>query len=222
MRIINYYQTTLGKSHHNSAISRVSKSIDSLAETAQDPILQEELEDTCKRLSYQLGMLFTVLKTDEVKGKTLVDLGCGAREGAVERAAAWHRHRYHPWFCRMLHRLGARAIGIDAYNLDSEPFEHHQLDLLAPNALQFIKDCTVDVVHAYQFFDSPELQKRATRDVWQEHTYALPAAEKALRILQPQIERILKTDGLFVHWEWSNFEITRTRIRAGPIMYSGI
>jgi hypothetical protein len=105
--------------------------------------------------------------------------------------------------------VGIDCIGIDVGNLSGETFEHHQLDLLQPGALDFIPDHSIDLANSYGFLNSPELEKRVTGT--ERFTDASPeASRKAEEVLFPQLERIVKPEGYFLYCENHDFRVCHT------------
>ncbi len=64
-----------------------------------------------------------------------MDIGCGSN------------HLNSPWFCRALHLLGAKAVGVDFNDLEGENFEHHKLDITVPGALNLFPDHSFDGIN---------------------------------------------------------------------------
>ena len=83
-------------------------------------------------------------KLGDLKGKTIIDLGCGSKEAEDSIYG-----NYHPWLCRVLHELGAHVIGIDIATLDEE-FQTHQIDLLTSPIPNIKADC----IHASGLFNA--------------------------------------------------------------------
>jgi hypothetical protein len=146
------------------------------------------------------------------KGKTIVDLGCGSNGNSQDYHDAISRDcrgQYEPWLCRAFHELGVKAIGIDVGNLEGEEFEHHSLDLAKKGSLDIIPSKSVDLVTAIGFFPSTELAKRMYGKIYRSSDFETRMAEdherseNALRdlkpLLLPQIERILRPEGIFFY-----------------------
>jgi hypothetical protein len=129
------------------------------------------------------------LKID-VRGKTFLDLGCGAdppndypgKRVPTETGMIGSNYPHKPWLARSMQFLGARTIGTDIGNLSGEAFEHHQLDLMVPNSLDFIASESVDIVHSSLLDCSPTL-------------YQHYGKRNISEILFPQISRVLKEGG---------------------------
>jgi SAM-dependent methyltransferase len=135
-------------------------------------------------LDDQLPYLLTVL--GGVKGKVILDLGCGSRNperegGGIDCLA------FFPWLCRSLVYLGASPIGVDKGDLDGEEFAHHQVDLCREDALACIPVHSVDLANASDLFNSNTLRiRRVNQDDFK-------------RKLVRQLERVLKPDGVFLY-----------------------
>lgn len=127
-----------------------------------------------------------------VEGKRIVDLGCGS----TNSGELSDLDLFHPWLCRTLVELRAYPIGVDIGKLEGEQFEAHgETNLLLSNALDFIPDGSVDIVHSRALFTSPRLY-----DEFKEAGISalVDYDEYLMKVLQPQITRILKPDGTFV------------------------
>lgn len=132
----------------------------------------------CRQLSQVLRATDGVIANQRI-----ADLGCGSTGGTED--AAEFGYWFHPWLCRTLFELGAKPIGVDVGKLDGEKFEAMQTDLLQPGALDSIPDDSVDVVHTRALFSSPQLHEEEDGQL--------------MRVLEPQIIRVLKPNGVFVY-----------------------
>lgn len=160
---------------------------------------------------------------DSIQGKTFLDLGCGSTsydhsfgfDNYMNQTRGKDR-TFEPWLCRFLHELGARVVGIDVGNLAGEKFEHYSLDLLAENALACIPDHSVDYVHSKLLYSSPQLGnmvrkshfpqiaeevKDQSRPYWNVGDQEQLAERVLKQRLLPQIERVLKLDGIYLCFE---------------------
>ena len=126
----------------------------------------------------QLPYVLFALKGD-VKGKVVVDLGCGSRKAKDNLLS-----NYEPWLCRILHEAGVMVIGVDAYD-SSEEFRFYVKDLFL-DKVDRIAD--VDVVHCSSLFDSPTLL----------HKHGIDAGARLKEKLILQCERVLRKDGVFL------------------------
>lgn len=129
----------------------------------------------------------------DLEGVTFLELGCGSVE-SLDKTSSGFKADYEPWLCRALQRiskeggLGMRVIGVDIAPLGREPFEGYRADLLSPDSLGFLKDDEVDVAYTHNFFSSPSF--------WgAERARGVDAQE----LLFPQLERIVKPDGVFMY-----------------------
>jgi hypothetical protein len=142
-----------------------------------------------------------------LRGKTILDLGCGTiknRSGFESWGSDYGKYGFDPWLCRLLPYLGVKTIGIDIDNLDNEKFEHYSLNLLEPNSLSFLQDNSIDIAHTRWFFNSPTLMKMVYEEKFNqfdENNYEQykKAKEKLMNLLVPQLERIVKPEGLFIY-----------------------
>lgn len=129
-----------------------------------------------------------------ISGKDVLDLGCGAKSGTAD-VNGGNLGYHEPWLARVLHRLNAKVVGVDVGDLSQEEFENYNLDLLNPDALNIFADQSFDVVHSSALYTSPELQRR--RYGWAGDG-SINAAWDLARILKPQIERVLKPNGVYL------------------------
>ena len=137
---------------------------------------------TTSRLFLKVKKLLEILPDHDLRNKRIVELGCGSENGPDQ---------FKPWFCRFLHILGAHPVGVDIGVNDKEPFENHLQDLTREDSLKMIKSDSADIVLTDTFFDSPTLQR-----IQNENRIK---GENTRRILFPQIQRILKPDGLYMN-----------------------
>lgn len=129
--------------------------------------------------------------------QSILDLGCGSASSFDTDQLG--RAKFAPWLARVLHKLGARVIGVDVDDLSQEPFKSAQIDLLNPEALvKTFLTSHFDLVHSSSLYTSPALQLIVTGDPW---ASSVPAANKLVNILYPQIERILKRTGCYLYSE---------------------
>lgn len=152
--------------------------------------------------------LSAVIKTlhGEIKGKRILDLGCGAKQKTHE--SEMDIGKFDPWLARLLHALGAKVIGIDVGDLEAEKFKHFNLDLLIHNSLNIFPDHYFDIVHSSALYTSPELQFRVEGKAGEG---SFRAAWKLARILLPQIKRILKPNGVYLLRELDEYLKIKSR-----------
>ncbi|MBW2975812.1 hypothetical protein KY347_00030 [Candidatus Woesearchaeota archaeon] len=124
-----------------------------------------------------------------VKGKTILDLGCGCNYPAFESEGGPWDSMYEPWLCRGLHLLGANPIGVDYDALSGEKFKHYEVDLTASDSLSMIPDESVDLANARQLFSSVWLGRRGKN------------SEDLRRNIHTQLERILKPRAFLLYWD---------------------
>lgn len=166
-----------------------------------------------RKLEKQLTAIEWVLG-GKFAGKSILDLGCGAKSGTVESKT--DPGYFEPWLARVLHHLGVKIVGIDIANLKNESFPSHRLDLLEPNTLKIFPDQSLDLVHSSALYSSPELQERLEGHGWDG---SLTAATRLINILQPQIERILKPTGCYLFREDTRYltEKEPSRSKVSPL-----
>tara|TARA_Y100000310_G_scaffold337561_1_gene424919 strand:+ start:75 stop:617 length:543 start_codon:yes stop_codon:yes gene_type:complete len=133
----------------------------------------------------QLARIYQAVD-NEIEGRKILDLGCGEVSGNE-----WDKpgsHTFEPWLCRSLIELGASPVGVDIGDNPKAEFEFYKVNLASPNSLSFLEDNSIDVANANMLFDSPYLH------------YHLHMKGKTLKEnLIPQLERIIKPNGVFLH-----------------------
>ncbi len=149
----------------------------------------------------QLEVAFNLLDGN-VKGKNILDLGCGSMDDNVEERNYMFFDQNQPWFCRVMQRLSAHAIGIDVGSLAGEEFDAHQLDLCENDALGFLEDNSIDLGISNRLFNSPELERRITGLGWG-HGSHVPG-EALGEILLPQLVRVVKPGCYFTYYADTN------------------
>ena len=162
---------------------------------APETILSSDVENKIARiLSVNNGSL---------EGITLLDLGCGISNFEDAFMVQERLRRFEPWLLRLLAYSGIegfKGIGIDIGRLKDEPFEFFQTDLYDENSLSMIKSESVNVVNACFLFNSPYLVYSVlgvSLFISQNHE---DTAGKALyRVLEPQLDRILRPNGVFIY-----------------------
>lgn len=142
----------------------------------------------------QLRWILTAAR-GEIKDKRILDLGCGSTGNTWEARDDFYL--YQPWLCRALFELGAYPIGVDTGELQGEKFETHKANLLLPDALKGIPDDSIDIIHSRALFTSPEL--RIMVDSLPVPKWDQERDNYLMQILRPQIERVLKPNGVFVY-----------------------
>ena len=146
-------------------------------------------ESNARSALYQLPYILWGV-SGEVRGKTILDLGCGSNQPSLEGGGIFNDSTYEPWLCRGLHLLGANPIGVDIGSLDGEEFTHHQVDLSRLDSLKEIPDGSVDLANAKQLFSSPFLIR-----------FTKTNPEDLRRNLHTQLERVLKPEAVFLYWD---------------------
>jgi hypothetical protein len=142
----------------------------------------------------------------KLRGKRILDIASGSNSSkaptsvfvntplseqqiAISRSEGYSA-LFEPWFCRILLELGADPVGIDLGNLDQETFEHYQVDLGRPGALNFLPDRSFDAIQDSRLFGSPEF------------TAQFPNKSDRLSVaveIKKQEQRLLKANGIIIH-----------------------
>ena len=114
------------------------------------------------------------------KGKTILDLGCGSM---YSEDSSEEPRIFEPWLLRALHEYGSNCIGVDTGGLKDEKFEGYNWELCWDESLDSLKDNSVDLACAFNFFDSPAL---------------FGTGRRTFKTLLPQLERIVKPGSYFI------------------------
>ncbi len=131
---------------------------------------------------------------DCLKNKKILDIACGSKSAELNPIGK-RKYDYEPWLCRALHKLGAKAVGVDIGSNHGEEFEFHQTDLSEEGALGRIfdssRDSSFDVINSTNFLGnvSPLLLYMTNTD--ERNRMKTKIFGEALRLL--------KEDGYFLH-----------------------
>lgn len=211
---------------------KISSEAQALLESIQDLLIHkysntsEGLDVSCLLIRSDFERVYKATDGD-LLGKTFLDLGCGSTsynmnvgyDNYINKTSKYEYDKriFEPWLCRALHELGAQVIGIDIGDLNNEEFEHYSLDLLVENALAYIPDHSVDYAHSKLLYSSPQLAKivrlhnypQIVEEVKDKnHPYWTRGDQERLaeRVLKqqllPQIERVLKPEGIYFCFEY--------------------
>ena len=87
-------------------------------------------ETPCLNAQIKLAILMHTL--GDLKGKTILDIGCGAKNSwdYGDLGPAKIERFYDPWLCRVAHELGANVFGIDGASSPDEEYTHIQEKIL--------------------------------------------------------------------------------------------
>lgn len=158
-------------------IAEVLPELDQSYNLAEQRVRSAEINLTVQLRSI-LGFL-----SGRLNGEAILDLGCGSTERGLKDGIVFGSGAHEPWLCRALYHMGVNIMGVDKGSLDTEHFMHYQTPLERPDSLDPIEDNSVDIVNASMLFTAqngvqPYILKRG---------------------LMPQLERILKPDGVFLY-----------------------
>ncbi len=193
-------QTPPEKDIASAALAALDQKYALTAKIARVPGLKEILLQLAGRI-YQAYGAFT-----RVKGQRILDIACGSNTSRapssvfVDTPFGEHRipipstegytAQFEPWFCRLLVELGAQPVGVDRGELKGEVFEHYNVDLGLPGALNFLPDRSFDAIQDSRLFGSPEF------------TAQFPHSSDRLKIaaeIWRQEQRLLKAGGIIIH-----------------------
>ncbi len=83
---------------------------------------------------------------ESIQGKRILDLACGSTAYREN-----NRGSHDPWMPRLLLKLGAHPVGVDAEGQAGERFEFHKADLLRCDALSFLETASLDSYYVKAF-----------------------------------------------------------------------
>jgi hypothetical protein len=172
---------------------------------AREPGLEEIIQQLLGRIYRAYGAL------NKLKGRRILDIACGSSTSKAPSfvfvntpfgeqrlpipAKDGYTAQFEPWLCRVLLELSADPVGVDRGNLDGETFEHYNVDLGQPGALNFLPGGSFDAVHDSRLFGSPEF------------TTQFPNQADRLRVAEEiwrQEQRLLKATGIVIHSDAAN------------------
>jgi hypothetical protein len=172
---------------------------------SQEPGLKDIVLQLIGRVYQAFGSLTTV------KEKRILDIASGSNSSKAPSSVFVNtpfgeRHvptsgsegytaQFEPWFCRILLEIGADPVGIDLGDLEQETFEHYQIDLGQPGALNFLPEHSFDAVQDSRLFGSPEFTTQIPRQ-----TDRLKVAAEIWK----QEQRLLKANGIVIHSDAAN------------------
>ncbi len=170
------------------------------AKMGREPGLKEIILQLAGRI-YQAYGAFTT-----VKGQRILDIACGSNTSKAPSfvfvntpfgesripipSTQGFTAQFEPWFCRLLVELGAQPVGIDRGDLEGEIFEHYNVDLGQPGALNFLPDGSFDAIQDSRLFGSPEF------------TAQFPHSSDRMKVaaeIWRQEQRLLKAGGIIIH-----------------------
>lgn len=188
MREIKYWNVPVYGTY-NDLVSSIIPELKKKYSVTRDEDFDAVELSLASQLPYLLGVA-----TGSIEGKVILDLGCGSKP-LPQDSTFYRGRRFEPWLCRALHLMGAKPIGIDIRGLSGEEFENYGVNLLDENSLGFLPDNSVNIANASWLFDSKYLYSLQSSLKEQ----GRPEDRRDLkRHLLPQLERIVKHDGVFL------------------------
>ncbi len=109
-------------------------------------------------IMYRLKLITSLM--GDVKGKTVLDIGCGAKQSWDYDLCKIGKERryYDPWLCRVLQFFGAKTFGIDGGESPNESYTHIQGHLYRfSEHTERFPNHSLDLACAWGLFDSPSL-----------------------------------------------------------------
>jgi hypothetical protein len=165
----------------------------------KEPAVEEVITQMVGRLARSFERL------SNIRNRRILDIACGSNTSkapvllfidtpfgkkTIGRSNQGYTAQFEPWFCRILFELGAKPVGVDFGDLESEVFEHYRVDLGKMGALDFLPDHSFDAIQDSRLFGSPEF------------TAQFPNQADRLKIAQEikqQEQRLLKNYGIVIH-----------------------
>jgi hypothetical protein len=182
-RLLSRARTRAGRALLARAIEQLDARHDLAGKLAREPELVEIFDEFIDRLQHAFGSLAAL------RGKRILDIASGSNSSRSPRTGK-RTALFEPWFARLLLELGAEPVALDSGDLEGEPFEHHQVDLGRPGALDFLPDASFDGVQDSRLFGSPEFRKAYPRQ--RDH-------DRVRAEIRRTEKRVLKPEGIVIH-----------------------
>ena len=149
-------------------------------------------------VTFQLAHLMAAFNSGDLRGKTILDLGCGSSTTSDGNS------QYQPWLCRILGFIGAIPIGIDVAESPEKDFIFQQDRLFDQDSLNIISGrIVVDAAHSYGLIDSPQVVHNVSG-----------SEEELIQRLSSQLEGIVDPNGFFLWGALSDLGNEERRRRA--------
>src|SRR5512142_2913535 len=193
-------KTPLDRALSAAALQSLDQKYALSTKISREPGLQEIILQLAGRIYRAYSALAPL------KGQRILDIACGSNTSRAPSfvfvdtpfgeqripisSSDGYTAQFEPWFCRLLLELGAVPVGIDRGDLDGEAFEHYNVDLGLPGALDFLPDRSFDALQDSRLFGSPEF------------TAQFPHASDRLKVaaeIWRQEQRLLKPGGIVIH-----------------------
>lgn len=141
----------------------------------------------------------------ELRGKKILDLGCGARAVPAKLGEEEHRHtHYEPWFARFASACGAEVTGIDRRPSPNEIYDHQEADITKPGTLQFLNG-SFDIVNSSGLLIGPHrLQDASGLNVTAPELLETMGDSELKKLddhITQEVTRILREGGYFLYNE---------------------
>jgi len=204
MKLINYnYEFDSGGNLPKNALENAIKTYEKIEGKINSKYGQ--MPD-CPIINTQLKLAILINTLGDLKGKTILDIGCGAKNSWDYRdlGLAKVERFYDPWLCRITHELGAKVFGIDGASSPDEKYNHIQQNLLSfEEIMEKFKDDSLDLACAWSLFDSPSLYDG--RDMFKR---AVKGLERKVKLEGFFVFEAIGT-GLLERVCWENYLVTR-------------
>ncbi len=184
------------------SISMTIQALDSHYDLYKKLVREPGVAGIIEQMAGRLAQHFN--KLSELEGKRILDIACGSNTSKMPASIfvntpfgeitlggrKGYTALFEPWFCRILFHLGAKPVGVDFGDLNSELFEYHQVDLEKPRALGFLSRHSFDAIQDSRLFGSPEFTAQ-----FPEQADRLKVAKEIVK----QEKRLLKRGGIIIH-----------------------
>lgn len=128
---------------------------------------------------------------ENIKGKRVLDIACGSLQPTEGPT-------YLPWFPRVVHELGAHAVGVDIGDLEGEPYEHYRVDLTKEDSLSFIPDHSCDIINMNSFVGIVP-SRTLTNALQNNNLHVQDEIERIRAYIPKEMHRILKEGGTIMN-----------------------
>lgn len=203
MKFVDYSQVEVTEEAKEFVRRLKGEFVDSLISEYNKLILDFSGNGVRNDIEIALGSLEKIcsLLGIDLSSVRILDLGCGS--AFLYKGDNIATQAYAPWLCRIIHSLGGNVVGIDTGSLDGEIFPYRNINLLTREI--GLEDGSINLAHAKRLFTSPRLESldRGVYDLSKENARQT-SGQKLLDVLKPQLRKIVKEEGYFLHYDITN------------------
>ena len=174
----------------SNAITTAPQSVEAVLEAVRAKY--GALPDPEAMLSNQLRYLeFAFGSLEAVRGKRILDIGCGGVVGTIEIQSTRQWRTFEPWLLRSVVLLGGEGVGVDMARSGKEDFVILKRDLRRPDALEELVSGSFDGINCRLLFSSPHLASMTTQ----------PEREVMRDRILLEVQRLRAPDGKIIDFD---------------------